>query len=309
MADGYINSSSIVDKLINEFSIAGIITKTLAVLVIVFLFLSFSYPDLLGITGSFVVATVAMFSYDLHKKEQAIVDDVEKAETINEFQIALISIIHELSGVRANYEDRFDTEKGEHQKHDRFLKVPYIVVIPKITITELKRNLAKLSFTAKLISKKQADGIFDKDISIRARSLTVLSFHLSTVESLTEMWIVRNRLHQECYVFPADNDAEAVKPDLSNVPAVQRFANYAAITDQCMKLTDLVLEHTEAALKYFIPAAAELLNEEARKRCPIPSMSGKVVENQFSFRDLEGEEALKLRYMASQIAGNSGLYD
>ncbi|RUO60637.1 hypothetical protein [Pseudidiomarina insulisalsae] len=309
MEDGSKKSRLMSGETMKELQHASTLTRVIGLLVIVFLALSFYIPTLLAIVGSFIVASVAMFTYDLNRVKEKINYDVKKAESINEFQNTLISIIHELAGIRVNYERNFDYSKCEHEKYSRFLKVPYIVIIPKIKVTELKRNLSTLSFTAKLISEDEAKSIYKKEIAVRSRSLTVLSYHLSTIESLAEMWRIRNDLYQQCFTSPSQSDPNGIEPDLSTVKEVQRFANYAALTDQCMVLTDLVLEHSQAALEYFIPAAASLLKSEAKSLCPIPQISDKVFNTQHLFRSLEGEEKVKLESMVRDIIKQRGLND
>lgn len=302
MGDGSLKYSKKIDELIQKLTLAGMVTRTIGLLTIAFLLLSIYIPSLLSIVGSLIVALTAMFSFDLHRNELLIADHIEKAQAVNEFQMALKSVIDELKGLRYHYDKRFDPNGDEHTKHERFLKVPYMPVIPKIDTKELKKSIAKLSFAAGLMSKDDIEGIEQKDISFRARSLTHLSFQLSAIEALVQMWIVRNQLYLECYTVTDKEDPAVLKPDFSGMPEIQKFDNYVALTDECMRLTDTSLEFCKYALELFIPAAAGLLNDEAKSRCPIPIMRGDIFNPPFLFKDLEGDEAKKSDDLARNIA-------
>ncbi len=290
---------------LHRIIISGMITRTLFALVIIFLVLSIFIPELLAITGSFIIGTVAMYNNDLQREVERINYDVQRAQIINEFQNMLISITHAFLGIRKNYEDYFAEVEGADKKFNRYVNIPYIAYIPKFEAYEIRQLVSKLSFTGALISPNEARGIENKPNEVKGKSITILSQHLIAIEGICEMWRLRNKLYHECYKVPSTKDPSKLEFEFRDMNDVHQFMNYVHLTDRCLVLTDETILVCQMGLNYFIPEAAGLLLDQAKSICPIYQIGALNLKG-FILEELDNEELDNLLGINERIARKKG---
>lgn len=288
-----VKSNQHAGELLKQLSKASVLAKFVFWMAIVFLGLSVCIPQLLAITGTFMVVAAGIFNTDIQRYDSHINEEIRKAETLNEFQSYLLSVIRDFGAVRANYERMFsenDEDKVNPHSAQRAMAIPYIPILPVFDAENIRKLFGRLSFTASLLGEVEAKKLHLAPDSEKAKSLSYLAYYLESPSKLTELWKVRNELYQNCRKEPYKNDYRIVKLVVRDANDIHTLDNYLAATDYCLIQTDEILYWAQLALSNFIPAAKKLIADEALDKCVIPSLSNEMFSSEFLFKKLTKEE-------------------
>ncbi|OIN01823.1 hypothetical protein BFR57_07140 [Idiomarina sp. MD25a] len=302
MADGYHALKNQLGSLKEQLKYSSILTKGFFIISLFFLLASIFEPSLLAISGSFIVASVAVFNSDIQRYSHYIDSEIQKAQALNEFQNFLITLIHRVDGVRVNYKLLLQDEDQAYKKFNRAIHVPFIAHIPEFNSDMIFSLFSKLSFTSKLISKEDAENINSIPLETKAKSITFLSFHITCLDGWTELWKLHNSLHEKTPKKPMEGAPDKVVFEHKSMNDIQLFQNYMLATDNCLILTDELLTISQAALDYFIPEATNLIDSEALKVCPVPPLSDKVFVSDNIFQPLDDEQQAMLDSLPQKLA-------